>query len=113
MAPRNLILLAVFLVSCGACAGTGREDNATGSPQAPAAKVEPLPVKSEASSASPVPAASSTSAPNGRLTTPIPPVAVSFGSTVGSHAYEFELTRLNGEPFALTELRGQLVVLNF
>ena len=113
MAHRNLILLAVFLVSCGACAGTGSDDDAAGPPQEPVARVEPQPATPEASSASPVAAAYSTPAPSGSVATPLPTVAATLGADTGSPAYEFKLTQLNGEPFELSELRGQLVVLNF
>lgn len=111
MAHRNLILLAIFLVSCAACAGPGYDD-AAGTPQEPVARIEPRPATPESSSAPPA-VASSASAPTPSAATPRPSVAAIRRSSTGVRAYNFKLTRLNGDPFELSELRGQVVVLNF
>ena len=112
MTHRDLILLAMLLVSCGACAGTGYNGDAPGPPQEPVARVESRQPTPEASTALPVVPPLSTPAQSAPVATPFLTVAT-VGANVGSHAYEFKLTRLNGEPFELSELRGQLVVLNF
>lgn len=100
-----LALAALALAALLACAQPAASPIPTPPPPTPAPTVAPTPAPTPTPTATPAPTA--TAGPTATPTVAPPELEL------GASAPDFEVTRFNGETLRLSDLHGQVVVLNF
>ena len=117
MPARPLPLLAAFALAALLACAQPAASPATPAPDAPGSATADAPAPDVASAATPTPAPSptptATPAPTATAGPTATPTVAPPEFELGAPAPDFQVTRFNGETLRLSDLHGQVVVLNF